>query len=166
MNTKNFPGTKWLKGNSLSLLSGSTSSMRFSSMHMRRVINKVLKGLSICSKLTRKFIPKWIQKMFRMFRTPIRLTHMANCVLHRSSHSQKFFKVEALGCSRNIHRKVPVLESLFNKVGGLKTWNFIIKRLQRRCFPVNIAKFLRAFFMEHLQWLLQSTDNPRSYYLI
>ena len=30
--------------------------------------------------------------------------------------------------------------------------NFIKKRLQHRCFPVNIAKYLRSFFIEHLQW--------------
>ena len=35
----------------------------------------------------------------------------------------------------NIHRKTPVLESLFNEVAGM---NFIKKRLQQRCFPKNI----------------------------
>ena len=39
-----------------------------------------------------------------------------------------------------------MLESLFNKVAGLKIGNFIEKRLQRRCFPVNIAKVLRTAF--------------------
>ena len=38
---------------------------------------------------------------------------------------------------------------------GLKICNFNKKRLQHRCFPVNILKFLRtAFFMEHLWCLL------------
>ena len=38
---------------------------------------------------------------------------------------------------------------------NLKAFNFIKKRPQHRCFPVNIAKFLRtAFFIEHLRWLL------------
>ena len=51
--------------------------------------------------------------------------------------------------------KTPVLESLFNKVVGLKACNFIKGRLQHRCFPVNNAKFLRThFFTKHLQWLL------------
>ena len=37
--------------------------------------------------------------------------------------------------------------------------NFIKKRLQRRFFPVNIAKFLRTtFFIEHLWWLLLTLD--------
>ena len=50
-------------------------------------------------------------------------------------------------CSKKfvyIHKKTPVLESLLNKVAGLR-------ELQHRCFPVNIAKFLRtAYFIENL----------------
>ena len=42
----------------------------------------------------------------------------------------------------NNHRKAPALESLFNKVVDLKNCNFIKKRLQHSCFPVNITKFL------------------------
>ena len=41
-------------------------------------------------------------------------------------------------------QEIPVLESLFKKVAGLKARNFIKKRHQHRCFPVNIAKFLRV----------------------
>ena len=33
------------------------------------------------------------------------------------------------------------MESLFNKISDI---DFIKKRLQHRCFPVNIAKFLRT----------------------
>ena len=47
----------------------------------------------------------------------------------------------------NVHKKTPVLESLSNKVTGLKACNFIQQRLQHKCFPVNTAKYLRrAFF--------------------
>ena len=35
-----------------------------------------------------------------------------------------------------------MLESLFKNVAGLKACNFIKKRPEHRCFPVNIAKFL------------------------
>ena len=53
-------------------------------------------------------------------------------------------------CSKNfsnIHRKASMLESLFNKVAGLRPATLLKKRLQRRCCHVNIAKFLRrAFF--------------------
>ena len=43
-------------------------------------------------------------------------------------------------------RKTPVLESLFNKIAGLEACNFIKKTLQRRCFPVKLAKLLRTPF--------------------
>ena len=36
-----------------------------------------------------------------------------------------------------------MLESLFNKFAGLQAGNYITKRLQHGCFPVNIAKFLK-----------------------
>ena len=39
-----------------------------------------------------------------------------------------------------------MLESLFNKVAGLEACKSIKRTLQRRCFPVNIAKFLRTAF--------------------
>ena len=42
----------------------------------------------------------------------------------------------------------------FNKVAGLRPATLLKERLQYRCFPVNIAKLLRAaFFIEHLRWL-------------
>ena len=49
-----------------------------------------------------------------------------------------------------------MLESFFKKAAGLKACNFIKKRLQHRCFPVNFAKFLRIPFVTgHLhRWLL------------
>ena len=64
--------------------------------------------------------------------------------------------------SENVETVVlrPVLESLFYKVAGLIARNFIKGRLQHRCFPLNIAKFLRAAFLtEHHRWLLARTDN-------
>ena len=36
------------------------------------------------------------------------------------------------------------MESLFNKVAGLKVCNILKKRLQHRCFSVRLAKFLRT----------------------
>ena len=48
---------------------------------------------------------------------------------------------------RKFHNITPVLESLFNKVAGLKACSFIKNRLQHRCFPVvKFAKFLRTLF--------------------
>ena len=40
--------------------------------------------------------------------------------------------------------------SLFlNKVAGLSPTNFLKKRLQQRCFPVNTAKCLRISFLKN-----------------
>ena len=36
-----------------------------------------------------------------------------------------------------------MLESLFNKVAGIQTCNFIKKKLQHMCFPVNVEEHLR-----------------------
>ena len=43
-----------------------------------------------------------------------------------------------------------MLESLFNKVAGPQAKNFIKKRLQHKCFPVSIAKFLRTFILKKI----------------
>ena len=45
---------------------------------------------------------------------------------------------------RNIHRKTPVMESLFNKVADLQSCNVAKKRFQHTCFPVNIGKSFRT----------------------
>ena len=45
--------------------------------------------------------------------------------------------------------KTPVPQSLFDKVVGLQICNFIKKRLQHKCFSVNIVKFLRTFILKN-----------------
>ena len=40
------------------------------------------------------------------------------------------------------------LSLYINKVKGVRTANLLKKRLWRRCFPVNLAKFLRTPFLE------------------
>ena len=59
-------------------------------------------------------------------------------VFYRKSCSEEF-------C--NIRRKTSVLESLFDSLAGFKTCNFLKKRLQQKCFPVNIAKFLKTLIL-------------------
>ena len=49
----------------------------------------------------------------------------------------------------NIHKKTPVLESLYNKFAGLKAFDFIKRKLQHRCFSVDTARFLRASFPQN-----------------
>ena len=55
----------------------------------------------------------------------------------------------------NIHRISLVSESLYKKVACHQACNFIKKRLQQRCFPVNIANFLRTrIWKKTSEWLL------------
>ena len=51
---------------------------------------------------------------------------------------------------RKFQRQTPSLESLLNKVPGLKACNFIEKKLQHRCFPMKFAKFLRTTILKNI----------------
>ena len=68
----------------------------------------------------------------------------------KSSRLQMFFKIGVLKNFCNIHMKAPVLDAPFNKVAGLELCNFIKKILQHRCFPANIAKFLRTPILNNI----------------
>ena len=65
-----------------------------------------------------------------------------------------FYKKAILKNLQHSLQKIPVLESLYNKVAGLKACSAIKKRLQHRCFPVNIAKRLllplEVFYIRNL----------------
>ena len=52
-----------------------------------------------------------------------------------------------------------MLESLFNKVKGLQAGNFVKKRLQHTCVPVELAKFLRTPTSKNIYKELLLTDN-------
>ena len=46
------------------------------------------------------------------------------------------------------------------RTASLTVWKFIEKKFQHRCFPANVAKFLRtAFFVKHFSWLLLRENN-------
>ena len=72
----------------------------------------------------------------------------------RSSRSQIFFKI---GVLKNF---APVLESIIDKVAGLKACNFIKKRLQYRCLPVKFAKFYRTPFLQNTSHSVHWGINP------
>ena len=46
----------------------------------------------------------------------------------------------------------------FNKVAGLKAYNFIKSSLQQRCFPVLFCKFLRSLHKHSNVW--QDPNDP------
>ena len=66
-----------------------------------------------------------------------------------------FFKIGVPLKFHEIHKKISVLESHFNKITGLMACNLMKKRPHHGCLPVNITKYLGVgFFMEHFRWLL------------
>ena len=72
----------------------------------------------------------------------------------RSSHRRCTIKKLLLKISQSL-QETPVLKSLFRKVAGLKVCNFIKKRPQRKCFLVNISKFLRLPILKNIfEWLI------------
>ena len=73
----------------------------------------------------------------------------------RSSRPEVFCKKGVLRNFKKFTGK-HLCQCLFlNKVAGLSPATLLKKRLWHRCFPVNLAKFLRTpFFREHLWWLL------------
>ena len=77
-------------------------------------------------------------------------------------------------CSRlQMFFKIGVIKKFAIFTGKHLCWrlfliNFVKRRLQHRCFAVNISKFLRtAFFIEHFRWLLlqmlYKKDVPKNF---
>ena len=66
-------------------------------------------------------------------------------------YNEQVFYRKAVLKNFAIFTEKPLCWSLFlHKNTGLQSWNFIKKRLQRRFFPVNIAKFLRTTVLKNI----------------
>ena len=70
------------------------------------------------------------------------------------------FTLGALKIFTNFAGKIHVLDSLFKKASGPQASKFIKKRLQHRYFPVKLARFSRALFLQNTpRWLVFKTSN-------
>ena len=67
----------------------------------------------------------------------------------RSSRPEVFCKKVFLKISQ-ILQESNCVNPIFNEVEGLEACNFTKKRLQHRCCPVNIAKFLRTLILKNI----------------
>ena len=67
------------------------------------------------------------------------------------------FTAGALKNFANFTGKIHVLKSLFKKASGPQACKFIKKRLQHRYFPVKLARFSRALFLQNTSggWFLK-----------
>ena len=73
----------------------------------------------------------------------------------RSSFPEVFYRKGVLRNFSKLTGKHLFQSLFFNKVAGVRPETLLKKRLWHRCFPVNLAKFLRTpFHIEHLRWLL------------
>ena len=80
---------------------------------------------------------------------PVLFVHIGKCSSEnlRSSRSQMFFKIGVLK-NFSMFAKKHLCSSLFLiKLGPWRPAFLLKKRFQHRCFPVNIAKFLRTAFL-------------------
>ena len=84
----------------------------------------------------------------------------------RSSHQRCSIKKDVLRNFPKFTGKHLCQVLLFNKVAGLRPATLLKKRLWRRCFPVNILKFLRTLFIYFIPETLEMAsdhtllDNP------
>ena len=66
-------------------------------------------------------------------------------IFNRSSRSQMFFKISVLKNFAIFTGNHPCWSLFLIKLQD--AYNFIKRRLQQRCFPANIAKFLKTAFL-------------------
>ena len=90
-------------------------------------------GTSVMKKLTRV-----TNMMACDFLETIWLFHLIHFLRHENSHRGCSVKKRCSYKFCNTHRKISVLESLFKK------------RLQNRCFPVNIVNFFKTLYIRSL----------------
>ena len=100
---------------------------------------------------TKVFSSSWVLVFFFFFEK-MSTSYVTCYVLYscRKTFKQPFTDVFQDRCSekfRNICRKTPVLETLFNKFTRFKAGIFIKKTLQHGHFPMNIARFFYGTFV-------------------
>ena len=62
---------------------------------------------------------------------------------------------------RRCYMKNPVLKNFAIFTGKLQACNFIKKRLQHRCFPGNIVKFLRTPILRNIFWFFKTATEQQ-----
>ena len=81
-------------------------------------------------------------------------------IVRSSLRRRCYFKKAALKNFCKIHRKTPLLSLLFNNIVNLRHETLFKKRPQRRCFPLNFAKFLRTpIFYDTYEWQLLNCNK-------
>ena len=105
-----------------------------------------------------------VLNLFRQNKEVLKKTYSFTVRIIFSKCFYLFCEKGVLEISQNSHENTCARVPSFNKVAVLKPVNLLRKRLWHRCFPVNVANFLRTpFVTEQLRWLLlgRRRVNPK-----
>ena len=109
-----------------------------------------------------RFFPGHFEKPVRAAECQSHTIDRKFLVNFRSSRPEVFSKKGVLKNFEKFTGKHLFQGLFFNKVAALRPATLLKRRLQHRCFPVNIVKFLRTpFFIEQLWWLLLKLGGLR-----
>ena len=111
-------------------------------MHFWRNILKVACRVQIWKKTFFKAVKSIYMYLPFIYKAPF--------ILRRGSHRRCSVRKGVLRNFENFTGKHLCQSPFFNKVAGLRTATLLKKRLWHRCFPVNIAKFLRTPFLQNI----------------
>ena len=108
-------------------------------------------------------------RCFRNFPSPIHISNIFFKLLRKIPQEQKqppevFYKKGVLENFANFTGK-NLFKPIFDKVAGLKTCEYIEKRLQYRSFPIKFWKFLRTSFLKNICERLLPTRWISIYYI-
>ena len=82
-------------------------------------------------------------------------------IIEQEQPPEMFYEKSCSLKFRKFYRKAPVLESLLNKIAGLKACNFIKNRVQHMFFLLKFAKFLRNSISKKICVRLPLIDDSR-----
>ena len=126
-------------------------------MHLRNRVNKMIKSIMKRQVFSKFFLAKFKNVFLFWFFFEKMSTSYVACYVTYSC--RKTFKQPLTDVFQEVFLKflqysqeTPVLKTLFKKVAELKTCIFIKKAPRHMCFPMNIARFLKAAFLWNTCW--------------
>ena len=91
------------------------------------------------------------------------LSRLLQLLILKTSHRRCSVKKVLLKSSQ-FHRKIPVLEPLFNKFADMRAWGFHKKRLQQINFSSEISEIFESTYFEVHLWTSASVSSGNFIY--
>ena len=112
--------------------------------------NQFLHSFSACRWQNHQFI--LVEELVKLFSSNYQQNPQTTAAVHYFPKEPPEVFCKKM-CSLKVHkyrRKIPVLESIFNKVLGLKNFSNFTGKHQHRCFLVKFEKFLRILILKNI----------------